>query len=562
MADGRRTGRNGTSEVPEMPEELKEQLREVMGPAFEGEMSAIAKAAIAESQRPRTQSERRTEAIMAALEELGGHNVGDETIVWAPGGQFILPADMKDNIEGEGGVIEFLQKHHRQQNKIVAFSQMFNYRPYDGAAAFQRAMLKVFGTTGIGKDTVTPFGVKSPEMITIPSGPRGERTQVPWGKIELPILHAVFELGMDVAPEYGVVFSISVKCPFKNKKKIGGFFKEVERELRDHSIYRGHAITANVQQPDFIDTSVFDLSKIIYRKDVFDQLNANLWSPIKHKEVLEQVGVPMKRAVLLEGPNGTGKTLAGNWTAKLCEEHGWTFILVRAGDDPFQAMLTAKIYAPCVILVEDLERLGSASEDNTQITKLLDALDNVQSKNTDVMALFTSNFADKLVRDVVRPGRLDAVIPVGELDADGYARLIKSLVKPELLASDIDYGEVVKSYQYTALDLDGKEFTKWFLPAFAVEAIIRAIRYAVVRMDGHPDTITASDLATAAAGMGAHLEMMDNAMTRGQERPVLDAIMSQMITAASRNTLQGMLEASEIRGVDNYGDTAFVLREN
>jgi len=134
------------------------------------------------------------------------------------------------------------------------------------------------------------------------------------------------------------------------------------------------------------------------------------------------------------------------------------------------------MYSPAVVWVEDLDVIASAgisaTEGRKAIARVLDTLDSIQAKGAEVMAGFTSNFAGTLDKSVLRPGRLDAVIPVGSLDADGYERLVRVLVG-ENLAGQVDFAEVATAY-------DG------FLPAFAAEAAQRAVRYSITRNAGRP----------------------------------------------------------------------------
>lgn len=490
----------------------------------------------------RSAKEQLTRDIMSALDQLGGQNVGEDALIFQ-GTQLILPEIMQGDISA---AVRFLEDYDEQQNTYTKFSRTFPYRPYDGAAAFDRAMKRVFGTSGIGAGGFFSM----PELKTVASGP-GETVQVPWGMVELGLMDAAFALGASRSPAHGIVFQVQVRAPRRHRKRIEGFFRVIEEELRLRSIYKGQAITADPDEPEFLDTRAFDPEKVVYKKEVREQLLANLWSPVMHSAALRSAGIPLKRAVLLEGPNGTGKTLAGAHTAQVCVQNGWTFILVRAGDDPFEALNTAKMYAPAVVWVEDLEQLASAS--SKRVVELLDVLDNVQGKGTEVMAGFTSNFAELLVKDVVRPGRLDAVIRIAELDAEGYAQLIRILIPEKLLQPGTDLMQAAASYM-------------GMLPAFAVEAIQRAVRYSIARNDGKPSKITVSDLASAAAGMLDHLTLMDQANTRDQELPALDTALAGIVRpaaeAASREALTSMLDGHEITGVDAYGDTMFTLHNH
>jgi transitional endoplasmic reticulum ATPase len=499
-------------------------------------MERAAERALARANRPMTEQEKITASLLEKLDALGERNVTEDSLVF-DGTQFILPKQMEGKIDE---VVDFLQEWDEQQNAEYEFVGTFPFKPADGAAAFSRAMKRVFGTTGIGKAQYSIFGKQPPQYRSVPAGPRGKTLQVPWGKVNFSLLNASFILGATMSDEYGVVFQISVTAPKKHKARIDGFFSVITDELQTASIYKGKAITAHPEEPQFVDTSGIDPRKVIYRPEVLEQLKVNLWAPMQYTEAMRDADLPLKRAVLLEGPNGTGKTLAGLLTAQIAEQHGWTFILVRAGDDPFAALNTAKMYAPAVVWVEDLDVIASAGisqvEGRKAIAKVLDLLDGVQAKGAEVMAGFTSNFAGKLDKSVIRPGRLDAVIPVGSLDADGYERLVKVLVG-ENLAEEINFTQVAAAYE-------------GFLPAFAAEAAQRAVRYSISRNEGKPSQIHTADLVDAALGMKSHLELMENAHHGDHDLTTIDVQIQQAAANAILATKGTMVSSEEGYRID------------
>lgn len=472
--------------------------------------------------RTTSEQEKVTAAILTVLDELGGRNVGEDALIFT-GTKFILPETMSGDIQG---VIKYLKKWDDQQNTETTFSREYNYRPFDGAAAFDRAMKRIFGTTGIGKAHEGFFSSSPPALRSIAAGAHGETLQVPWGAIEFSPLNAIFELGYTGSTEYGLIFEISCEAPRRHKRRIEGFFDVIADELREHSIYKGKVVTPDPIEPKFVDTTVVDPTQVIYKNEVATQLDVNLWAPIRYTDELRKNGIPLKRAVLLEGPNGTGKTLAGILTAQIAEMNGWTFIMCRPGDDPLEAINTAKMYAPAVVCIEDMDTFASAqsTRKRADISKVLDALDGARAKGSNVMVIFTTNFAETLDKAVVRAGRLDAVIHIAELDAAGYERLVRALVPGSLLDEYVDFAAVAEAY-------------KGFLPAFAAEAAQLAVRYSIARNHGKATTITTADLVDAAYGMRDHLKLMEDAQHSGQrDSTTLDAKIAGLVHGALGDT--------------------------
>jgi transitional endoplasmic reticulum ATPase len=448
-------------------------------------------------------------AILATLAELGGLTVSDDDILFS-GEKIILPESYEGRVSD---AVEYLEAYVKGQEKHYDYSQTFNYRPWDGANAFNEALKETFGTTGLGKTTYDFFGgAHPPQLVTVSTGV-GTTVQVPWGKVEFPPLEATFVLDSTRSREYGMLFTLHVEAPKKYRKHIQAFFDVVEKKLKERSIYKGKAITGG-EEPLFLDTTKLDPKTVVYSEEVFTQLDANLWSLVDHTDIMRELKIPLKRAVLLEGPYGTGKTLAGMLTAQHAVANNWTFILCRTGqDDLYDVLKTAQLYAPAVVWYEDIDTVARGG-DHEAISRLLDALDGVTTKGGQVVAGFTTNFVDQIQKAVLRPGRLDAVIHIGELDESGFRKLIQQLV-PKHLLGDIDYELVGKAYA-------------GFLPAFATEATSRALRYSVARNHGKPDVISTDDLVNAALGLRPQLELMSGAK-EGADVPTIDRIVKDLV---------------------------------
>lgn len=452
--------------------------------------------------------------ILGLLAELGGGRTGDDDLSFE-GRKFIVPETMTTD-----AAIDFLKKHKAQQEEETVFTRVFKYRPWDGAHAMQAALKRVFGTAGIAKPTQTMFGPVPPRMIDINVGPN-ETMQVPWGEIEVPMFDGTIELSGTRDKEHGVLFFINVTAARKYASHIQGLFRVVEEELAARSIYKGAAIDGK-QNADFLDLAGFDPAKIVFSDHATTELEAHVWSLIRHSDKMKELGLPLKRAVLLEGPYGTGKTSAAYMTAQIAVEHGWSFIFCRPGKDNMEeVMATARLYQPSVVFFEDIDGAASSGDDD-EVTRLLELFDGMSSKGTELVAVMTTNHVERIHKGMVRPGRLDAVIHIGSLDTRGIQRMIESIVSPKLLEDSVDY------------ELIG-EAMKGFLPAFVKESIDRAIRYNIARNPKSPGKLGTIDFVSAADGLRPQLQLMEDA-GHGKTVPTMDAAVSELV----RNTMHGI----------------------
>lgn len=480
------------------------------------------------AERPRTPQEESEAQAMEVLSRLGDHRVDHESI--QTGGKvFILPDAYHNDL---GGAADFLLQVEEEQEKEHVFVRQYKARPWDGALAAKTMLFELFGTHGLGRSTFSFFGgEQKPQYISVPIGPH-ETAQVPWGRISLEVMHGWIDFGMWEHRELGVLFQLAITAPKKYNGYAEGFFEAVQNELDRNSIYRGKAIDGQ-DHPEFMDLSGVDPSQIIYTSEVERQLRASIWSLIEKYEAQKRIGLPMKRSVLLAGEYGTGKTEAARITAlkAINANPSWTFIHVRPGlDDLGMALSTARLYQPAIVFIEDIDTHAHIA-DKDAVSWILEKFDGVSTKGTEIMILMTTNNPDQIVKGMLRPGRMDAVVEIGALDTEGIERLTKALVPTELLEETIDWEHVGKA-------------AEGFLPAFLREMIDRAKRYALDQLDENAAfKIGGNDLADAALGLRTQLNLMTEA-GEGTPRDSFDEVMGRIIAS----------KFEQVEFVDPYGD--------
>lgn len=440
--------------------------------------------------------------ILQRLAELGGKVHNDDDITYA-GTTLVIPESMTI-----GRAIDFLEQKQEELEAETDFVTVFNYRPWDGAYCMWNALKRVFGMVA-QKPTMGFFGPNPPRMITINTGV-DEKEQVPWGAFQLPILPDVtFSTFQSDHDELGPLFGLTASGPKKWSGEIQGIFKIVEDELENNSMYRGKAFDGQTM-PEFVDLSGVDREQVVYSAEVMRQLEANIWMPLRHTESLEREGFPLKRAVLVHGPYGTGKTLAAILTGQEATGNGWTFIKGRPGrDDLSYVMQTARLYQPAVVFYEDVDQIADgAVTDESGISRLLDDFDGIDAKGTRILCVLTTNHVDRIHKGMARPGRLDAMIEINNLDQAGLAKLVTARVGARL-ADDIDWAAVMTE-------------AKDYAPAFVTEFAHRAVLYAMARNDGKTDglELVTDDLVAAAADLQPQFALMSDAKDRHEPQHI------------------------------------------
>ena len=477
-----------------------------------------------------SKSEARTTAqILENLAKLGGDVYRDDDITYA-GDKLIIPTSM--TIER---AIKFLTKKHQELEKYTTFNKTFNYRPWDGAYCMWNVLKRTFGIVSHSRGPMGMFGPEPPQMMTINTS-YTEQEQVPWGEFELPLLPGCgFATEQTNHPELGPLFAVSASGPKKFASHVQGIFLLVEEELKTNSMYRGKAFDGQLM-PDFMDLSGTDPSQVVYSQEVLAQLETNIWAQLRHTKVFEREGIPLKRAVLVHGPYGTGKTLAAILTGQEAVANGWTFIKGRPGrDDLGFVMQTARLYQPAVVFYEDVDKIADPEASDTSMSRLLDDFDGIGAKDTRILMVLTTNHPERIHKGMARPGRLDAMIKIDELDVEGTAKLVKCRVASRL-DETIDWEAVF-------------EASKGYKPAFVTEFADRAARYALNRAMNEGVAVeeiklTTEDLVNSALGLRPQFEIQNDAKDK-HVRPQLElALQDTVKTVLHENLNERVLVAN------------------
>lgn len=453
-------------------------------------------------------------AAIDQLRIIGGSQTRDDDIIYE-GTQWKVPAKYVGN--PTAAAKEFIRFVELQEEEVVV-DKTFMYLPFDGAHATYHCLKQFFGYAQ-SKARMGPFGKEPPQEITIDIGYDGgvmQHVTVPWGDLVLPGLRgATLTTTQAKSPETGgQVFRLYAKCRRADKPAIDGFYKMVEQYLEEHSIYRGKAMTGDMS---FIDTEAIDPSKFVYTEQAWADIEVAILSPLRDNDIIKRAGLATKRASLLEGPYGTGKSGFGSTATKVAVANGVTAFNCRPGqDDPFLVMKVAAMYAGtkyrAFVFIEDVDTFASQT-DPQYITRLLDTFDSARTKGIDLTLVMTTNHKDEIHKGMLRPGRLDAIIEIGAMDRPGVEKLAR-LVIGDNLEPDVDFDRVFAS-------------TEGYMPAFVREGLERAIRYTIARTRTIGQ-INTDDLVRAMGSLRPQHDLHEGASDRREKLPPLDQMFRRM----------------------------------
>lgn len=326
--------------------------------------------------------------------------------------------------------VDILQRRIVEEEEVIGFDETIPVFPWEGARALKKVMIEVMGYTTTHRDWFDG----PPNEIAVEVA-FGVTETIPWAKYKVGGPKEHDHIACNTGDMDGrVVFRITGQ--FKRKyqalvKKVANKTKELA--LRD-SIYRGQALrivfrndqndNIPIPTPQFLDLGQVNLLELIYSDDLQRAIETNIYTPIRHSALCQQVGVPLKRGVLLAGRYGTGKTLCAYATAKVATEHKWTFIYIKNSNELPQAMMFAQMYAPAVVFAEDIDRETKGDRTKT-VNEIINTLDGIDTKGKDIMTILTTNHIEDINAAMLRPGRLDVILEVTPPDAGAVKRLVK-----------------------------------------------------------------------------------------------------------------------------------------
>lgn len=416
--------------------------------------------------------------------------------------------------------VQTMLEFERQQMAVVKFTEEFDVFPWDGANALKQVLNARFGFVNFqGREK------------TVESGPHST-ISVPWGSFSIPNLA---DFGTSVGWKEGrAIFQINATVFRRNEPVVRTVFKDLKDYLAaGNSMYQGKAIKLRLQtddgeplempEPKFIDVDVVDTSNLLFTKQIEDLVRVNLFTPLERLQDMKASGLPLKRAVALVGKYGTGKTMLATAAAKVAVANNVTYLYIQRASELASAIAFVKPYSvpAAVIFCEDIDREVRGHR-TAQMDDLLNVVDGLDTKDSNIMLVVTSNDVNSIHPAMLRPGRLDAVIHVTPPDEETAERIIRKYCglllavnddiseAAKLMAGQIPavIAEVVKRAKLAQLSLQPKGTRVFQLSGEAINIQARLILGQVqlleqrIKADETKPKVSIDDLIRNAASMG------------------------------------------------------------
>lgn len=439
--------------------------------------------------------------------------------------------------------LDLLKRRMAYEQEEVVVNETFNVFPWDGAVSLHRVLTEKYGWA---EAIPTPgfFSDNPPQLLMVETD-WNKKMQVVWGRIQLPNIKGHIDTGFD-KKDGRFVFKLTATVKRESEATVQALFEEIRAYTDTHSIYRGKALkmrfrddrgkTLEMPEPKFLNALSVDPDMLVYSEPVMRAIDTSLFTPIKRVQDCIRNGISLKRGVLLGGTFGTGKTLAAAVASRYAVENGVTYLYVPRADELADAILFAKQYQSpaCVVFCEDIDR-ALAGERSVKMDDILNIIDGIESKNSNIIVVLTTNELEKINAAMLRPGRLDAVVEVTKPDARAVEKLLRIYGKG-VIASDADLTKA-------------GEALKGNIPAVIAE-VVKRVKLSQLKFQ-EPGTLIkevgGDAVVDAAETMQQQIALLERAIQGdGRDVPTLDSMMRNTVRQALNGQAESVKETERL----------------
>ncbi len=372
-------------------------------------------------------------------------------------------------------ILTYLENEIANSQKMVSFRYKIQCFRNDGVYQLHKAIEENIGVaTAVADQKPSGGGDRPLDTIDVVLAD-GTRKKIPYGTIALP------DMGEDAAIE--IYYSerekyLSVKgtCQFKFQSLVDAIIDRTNVLLNTNSIYKSQAIEINATvdngQPTIMNLKSMSSEVMILSSETEYALSP-LTARIDFPEKCKANNIPMKFGCLLEGGYGTGKTLYAFKLADRAIQNNWSFIYLKSPELLAETLRMAKTLDKnghgIIVFVEDIDQVARGDRD-AAMQDILNTLDGGDTKDMNVISLFTTNHLELIEPTFLRGKRIGTIVSMSQLTAETAKKYI------DIFCSDVKLtGDFKPVY-----DLIGNSS---IAPAFMAEIIENVKSNMVIRGD-------------------------------------------------------------------------------
>lgn len=321
--------------------------------------------------------------------------------------------------------LDYINNELKQSKKMAKINYRIRCFRNDGIYQLNQAISQVFGAV-VSKEQRNPSGESSVQTVDITLAD-GTRVKAPYGDISLEGLGEGSSININYDSSTHDL-AITGKCQFRFSSLMDDIIEVTKHNLRTNSIYKGQALEiSDINDPKILDLSGIDRQLMVLSKETEYALRP-IYARIMNPTMCLEKGIPLKFGALLEGGYGTGKTLLAFKLAKKAVANNWMFIYLKDPKLLAEALRMSKIIDQSghgvLIFVEDIDQVTRGNRDSA-MQDILNTLDGGDTKDMNVITLFTTNHIELIEPTFLRGKRVGTIISMGPLDAETAEQFIR-----------------------------------------------------------------------------------------------------------------------------------------
>jgi transitional endoplasmic reticulum ATPase len=313
-----------------------------------------------------------------------------------------------------------------------------------------------------------------------PIGPGGEDEPPTWGSVEIgeerlappSTLAAFFDAGqLGPAP---VVVRICGSGFYADNSRILVYTAPADRlhaaqvldTIMDDargamSLFRGRALSASEDQGltlEPVELPAVTRASVVVPGEVWAEIDMNIASVTIHRKLMEQLGLGVRRGILLAGPPGVGKTVISQVIAReLVGDFTVIMVDARAGQSALSGIYKeARSFGPTLIVIEDIDLIVDSRRNRhgapSVLSEFLAAMD--AHPMAPLLTLASTNDVGTLDAAAIRSARFDSIIEIGYPSREAAARILSTYLRGVPGADDVEVDLVAAHF---APDMSGAD---------------------------------------------------------------------------------------------------------
>jgi len=189
--------------------------------------------------------------------------------------------------------------------------------------------------------------------------------------------------------------------------------------------------------------------------------------PLTEKSLSDKHGVVPPKSIIFFGPPGTGKT---HFVKAIAGILSWWYIEIapsmlmadgveKIGANLRSMMEKSRNLDDAVIFIDEFEEIAGSRDEGSRVDKsitneFLKQVPLLKNNPNNILLVCATNYIRRLDAALLRPGRFDCIIPIGELDASGRRTILEHYLS-KLNMGEINLAQIVEmTARYTPADIE------------------------------------------------------------------------------------------------------------